>query len=136
MSTSKIRIASITLVASAGFAIAAAVPAASQAQWLHYCVQGHCVTSPTAPKSTIVGAGTGGCETSKAAAQLPSERDVDTNAEFDHLAAVAIYEVEQERKAEEKRDKEDEKDEEEARAAEAERASFETGCSSAGLHSK
>jgi len=44
MLSSKIRIAITTLIASAGFGLAALAPAASQAQWHNYCVDGHCVT--------------------------------------------------------------------------------------------
>ena len=44
MLSSKIRIAITTLIASAGFGVAALAPAASQAQWHNYCVDGHCVT--------------------------------------------------------------------------------------------
>jgi len=40
----KIRTIIIGLVASAGFALAAAVPAVSQAQWHNYCIAGHCTT--------------------------------------------------------------------------------------------
>jgi hypothetical protein len=39
---SKTRTTIITLVASAGFVVAAVAPAASQAQWHNYCVAGHC----------------------------------------------------------------------------------------------
>ena len=42
MFSTKIRTIIIGLVASAGFAVAAAVPAASQAQWHNYCIAGHC----------------------------------------------------------------------------------------------
>jgi hypothetical protein len=41
---SKTRITIVTLIASAGFAAASAVPAVSQAQWHTYCVSGHCIT--------------------------------------------------------------------------------------------
>jgi hypothetical protein len=44
MFATKTRITVTTLVASAGFAAAALAPAASQAQWLNYCVAGHCTT--------------------------------------------------------------------------------------------
>ena len=44
MISTKIRIAITTLIASAGFGVAALAPAASQAQWHNYCVDGHCVT--------------------------------------------------------------------------------------------
>jgi hypothetical protein len=44
MLSTKIRITITTLVASAGFGVAALAPAASQAQWHTYCVDGHCVT--------------------------------------------------------------------------------------------
>lgn len=44
MFSTKIRIAVTGLVASAGLAVAAAAPAASQAQWHTYCVAGHCTT--------------------------------------------------------------------------------------------
>ena len=44
MLSTKIRIAITTLIASAGFGVAALAPAASQAQWHNYCVDGHCVT--------------------------------------------------------------------------------------------
>jgi hypothetical protein len=44
MLSTKIRIAVTTLIASAGFGVAALAPAASQAQWHNYCVDGHCVT--------------------------------------------------------------------------------------------
>ena len=44
MFSTKIRTIIIGLVASTGFAVAAAVPAASQAQWHNYCVAGHCTT--------------------------------------------------------------------------------------------
>jgi hypothetical protein len=42
MITSKVRTIVIGLVASASFATAALLPAASQAQWHHYCVKGMC----------------------------------------------------------------------------------------------
>src|SRR5437588_476451 len=42
MFSTKIRTIIIGLVASAGFAVASAVPAVSQAQWHNYCVAGHC----------------------------------------------------------------------------------------------
>ncbi len=41
---SKTRITIVTLVASAAFAVAAVIPAVSQAQWHTYCVAGHCTT--------------------------------------------------------------------------------------------
>jgi len=41
---SKTRITVLTLITSAGFAVASAAPAVSQAQWHTYCVSGHCVT--------------------------------------------------------------------------------------------
>jgi hypothetical protein len=44
MFSTKIRTIIIGLVASAGCALAAAVPAVSQAQWHNYCVAGHCTT--------------------------------------------------------------------------------------------
>ena len=44
MFSTKTRITVSTLVASAGFALAALAPTASQAQWLNYCVAGHCTT--------------------------------------------------------------------------------------------
>lgn len=44
MLSNKVRISVTTLVASAGFGVAALAPAASQAQWHNYCVAGHCVT--------------------------------------------------------------------------------------------
>ena len=44
MLSTKIRIAITTLIASAGFGVATLAPAASQAQWHNYCVDGHCVT--------------------------------------------------------------------------------------------
>ena len=44
MFSTKIRTIIIGLVASTGFAVAAAVPAASQAQWHNYCIAGHCTT--------------------------------------------------------------------------------------------
>jgi hypothetical protein len=44
MFSTKIRVAIVTLVTSAGFGVAALAPAASQAQWHNYCVNGHCVT--------------------------------------------------------------------------------------------
>lgn len=40
----KTRITITTLVASAGFGVAAVAPAVSQAQWHNYCVAGHCIT--------------------------------------------------------------------------------------------
>ena len=42
MLSSKIRTITISLVAPASFALAALMPAASQAQWHNYCVAGHC----------------------------------------------------------------------------------------------
>jgi hypothetical protein len=44
MLSTKTRITVTTLVASAGFAAAALAPAASQAQWHTYCVNGYCTT--------------------------------------------------------------------------------------------
>jgi len=44
MLSTKIRITITTLVASAGVGVAALAPAASQAQWHNYCVNGHCTT--------------------------------------------------------------------------------------------
>jgi hypothetical protein len=44
MFITKTRITVTTIVASAGFAVAALAPAASQAQWHTYCVAGHCTT--------------------------------------------------------------------------------------------
>jgi hypothetical protein len=44
MLSSKIRTTIITLLASAGFALAAALPAASQAQWHTICYGGVCTT--------------------------------------------------------------------------------------------
>jgi hypothetical protein len=44
MFSTKVRIAATTLVASAGLAGAAVAPAASQAQWHTYCVNGFCTT--------------------------------------------------------------------------------------------
>jgi hypothetical protein len=44
MIITKSRTALITLVASAGFAVAGITPAASQAQWHNYCTAGHCIT--------------------------------------------------------------------------------------------
>ncbi len=41
---SKTRTTILALVASASFAVAAAAPAVSQAQWHTYCVSGHCTT--------------------------------------------------------------------------------------------
>jgi hypothetical protein len=43
MLSNKIRTITISLVALASFALAALMPAASQAQWHHYCVRGKCV---------------------------------------------------------------------------------------------
>ena len=42
MFSTKIRTFIIAIVASAGFAVASAVPAVSQAQWHNICYQGHC----------------------------------------------------------------------------------------------
>jgi hypothetical protein len=146
MLVTKTRSAIIALVASASFALASAIPAVSHAQWLHYCVAGHCTTAPNAlaPKSAVGGgAGKSPCEANKAAFETPKVPIdpglptngpvvVDTN---EQLGGQPIAES-PEKKEEAARQKEHEKAEDEARAAEAERAAFESGCSSAGLHAK
>jgi hypothetical protein len=146
MLVTKTRSAIIALVASAGFAVASATPAVSHAQWLHYCVAGHCVTAPNAVSPISAVAGGGGkspCEANKAAFEgpkVPTDPGLPTNGPVierneNPLGGQPIAES-PEKKEEAARQKEHEKDEDEARAAEAERAAFESGCSSAGLHSK
>ncbi|MFI4990863.1 MAG: hypothetical protein ACHQHO_08140 [Solirubrobacterales bacterium] len=54
---SKTRITIVTLVASAGLAVAAVAPAVSQAQWHTYCVSGHCITH----KNFTTGGGVNPC---------------------------------------------------------------------------
>jgi hypothetical protein len=44
MLSTRIRITITTLIASAGFGVAALAPTASLAQWHTYCVDGHCIT--------------------------------------------------------------------------------------------
>ncbi len=149
MLITKARTAIIALVTSASFAVASAAPAVSHAQFLHYCVAGHCVTAPNAlTKSSVLGgAGNSPCEANKVAVEtskvpidpgLPTNGPVvDTNDGLgnDGLGGQPIAESPEE-KEEAARQKEHEKDEEEARTAEAERAAFESGCSTAGLHTK
>jgi hypothetical protein len=144
----KTRTAIIALIASAGFAVASAAPAVSHAQWFHYCLAGHCTTAPNAPSAlapkSAVGGGKGPCEANKAAFEgpkVPTDPGLPTNGPVidtnEGLGGKPIVEAESpEKKEETARQKEHEKDEDEARAAEAERAAFESGCSSAGLHSK
>ena len=113
MFSRRIRTTIIVLVASASCAVAALVPAVSQAQWHNYCVAGHCITHAN---YTI-----GGCEAIKA----------NYNNAYEGLL-VAIEprsvlvngpsgpQVEEERAHQ--------IEEEEARVREAERAAFESGC--------
>lgn len=144
MLITKTRTAIIALVASAGFSVASAAPAVSHAQYLHYCVAGHCVTAPNAqPKSSVLGgAGNSPCEANKIAfeaSKVPIDPGLPTNGPVvdtnDGFGGQPIAES-PEQKEEAARQKEHEKDEEEARAAEAERAAFESGCSTSGLHTK
>jgi hypothetical protein len=142
MLITKTRTAIVVLVSSASFAVASGAPAVSNAQWLHYCVAGHCTTAPNAKSSVLGGAAKSPCEakaafeTSKVPVDpgLPGKGTVlDTN---ESLGGVPIAAESPESKEEAARQKEHEKDEDEARAAEAERTAFESGCSTAGLHSK
>jgi hypothetical protein len=151
MLITRTRTAIIALVASASFAVASAAPAVSHAQFLHYCVAGHCTTAPNAlTKSSVLGgAGNSPCEANKVAfeaSKVPIDPGLPTNGPVvdtndglgdtnDGVGGQPIAES-PEQKEQAARQKEHEKDEEEARAAEAERAAFESGCSTAGLHTK
>ncbi len=147
MLSTKIRTAITAIVASASFAVASATPAVSHAQWLHYCVNGHCVTAPnaqTVKSPTVGGAGKSQCEANKIAfeaSKVPIDPGLPTNGPVvdtnEDLGGQPIAEAEStEKKEEAARQKEHEKAEEEARAAEAERAAFESGCDPTGLHTK
>jgi hypothetical protein len=116
MFSTKIRTILTTVIASAGFAGAAAVPAVSQAQWHNYCIAGHCVEHAN---YTI--AGKTPCEVVKG--KYESAYDgllsaIDTRPLL--LNGPSVSQVEQERNAQ--------IEAEEARVREAERAAFEWGC--------
>jgi hypothetical protein len=116
MLSTKIRTTIITLVASAGFAAVAIVPAASQAQWHNYCTAGHCVEH-----SNYTIGGKTPCESIKE--KYNNAYDGLLNAIDEkplYLNGPSASQVEQERTKQ--------IEEEEARVREAERASFEWGC--------
>jgi hypothetical protein len=117
MFSTKIRTIIAAVVASGGFAIAAAaVPAVSQAQWHTYCVAGHCVTHA----NYTIGGKTP-CEVVKGNYENAYDGllgAIDTKPLL--LNGPSATQVEQERSAQ--------IEAEEARVREAERAAFEWGC--------
>jgi hypothetical protein len=116
MFSNKLRTIITTAVATGGLAVAAAVPAASQAQYHTICYAGHCTTHANytidgkSPCDNI-GKNLGGAQDGLLSAI--GERSL-------LIGGPSVTQVEAERAAEIAA--------EEARVAEAERASFEWGC--------
>jgi hypothetical protein len=116
MFNNKLRTIITTAVATGGLVVAAAVPAASQAQWHTICIGGHCTTHTN---YTIDGKSP--CE--NIGQNLNKAQDgllgaIDTRQLL--IGGPSVNQVEAERAAEIAA--------EEARVREAERASFEWGC--------
>ncbi len=116
MSKQRIRIIFTAAVATGALAIAAVVPAVSQAQWHTICNAGHCTTH-----TNFTIGGKSPCENIKG--NLNNAEDgllsaIDTRPL--RIGGPSVTQVENERRAEIER--------EEARVREAERASFEWGC--------
>jgi hypothetical protein len=116
MLSTKTRTAIVSLVASAGFAVAAAAPAVSQAQWHNLCIAGHCTTHANfteGGKSICEGVKTNYNNAHDGLLNAMEPRNL-------YFGGPSPAQTEQERAAQIA--------EEEARVREAERAAFESGC--------